>query len=67
MLARDVFEVALGQNVVSERLRAYISPMTGFSGDMILTADAPGGGLVAMLGDFTGHGLPAALGALPVS
>lgn len=67
VLARHVFEVALGQNVISERLRAYIAPMTGFSGDMILTADAPNGELMAMLGDFTGHGLPAALGALPVS
>ena len=67
VLARHVYEVALGQNVQSDRLRAFIAPMTGFSGDMIRTADAPGGGLVAMLGDFTGHGLPAALGALPVS
>ena len=67
VLARHVYEVALGQNVVSDRLRAFIAPMTGFSGDMILTADAPDGGLVAMLGDFTGTGLPAALGALPVS
>ena len=67
VLARHVYEVALGQNVQSDRLRAFIAPMTGFSGDMIRTADAPGVGLVAMLGDFTGHGLPAALGALPVS
>ncbi len=67
VLARHVFEVALGQNIESPLLRTYISPMSGFSGDVILTANSPRGGVFAMLGDFTGHGLPAALGALPVS
>ncbi len=38
-----------------------------FSGDLLLTARKPGGGLHILLCDFTGHGLPAAVGALPVS
>ncbi|VAW85622.1 Serine phosphatase RsbU, regulator of sigma subunit [hydrothermal vent metagenome] len=38
-----------------------------FSGDLLLTARKPAGGLHVLLCDFTGHGLPAAVGALPVS
>ncbi|MFT4797529.1 MAG: serine phosphatase RsbU (regulator of sigma subunit) [Candidatus Azotimanducaceae bacterium] len=41
--------------------------MGGFSGDLILSAPTSRETLFVMLGDFTGHGLPAALGALPVS
>ncbi len=38
-----------------------------FSGDLLFTARKPTGGLHVLLCDFTGHGLPAAMGALPVS
>jgi len=38
-----------------------------FSGDLLLSAKKPAGGLHVLLCDFTGHGLPAAVGALPVS
>ncbi|NOY72147.1 MAG: fused response regulator/phosphatase [Gammaproteobacteria bacterium] len=38
-----------------------------FSGDLLFTARKPAGGLHVLLCDFTGHGLSAAMGALPVS
>ena len=38
-----------------------------FSGDLVLTAERDDGGFIAFLGDFTGHGLPSALGAVPAS
>jgi len=41
--------------------------MSMFNGDLLLTARKPAGGLHILLCDFTGHGLPAAVGALPVS
>lgn len=41
--------------------------MSMFNGDLMLTARKPAGGIHLLLCDFTGHGLPAAVGALPVS
>lgn len=38
-----------------------------FSGDLILIARKPNGNIHVMLADFTGHGLSAAIGALPVA
>ena len=38
-----------------------------FNGDIILAAYKPNGGMHFLLGDFTGHGLSAAIGALPLS
>ena len=38
-----------------------------FSGDLVLTARNPDGGLHILLADFTGHGLSAAIGILPVA
>lgn len=38
-----------------------------FSGDIVLSAPRPSGGVNILLGDFVGRGLPAAVGALPVA
>lgn len=48
-------------------IKSLLSPMSLFSGDILLVAPKPSGGLHVLLGDFTGHGLAAATGALPVS
>jgi len=48
-------------------IKSILSPMSLFSGDILLAAPKPSGGLHILLGDFTGHGLAAAVGALPVS
>lgn len=48
-------------------MQSMLSPMSLFSGDILLAAPKPSGGLHVLLGDFTGHGLAAATGALPVS
>jgi len=65
-LAEYVFESAISGQLEFQNLKYYLSPMGGFSGDIILAAMSSRNTLVVMLGDFTGHGLPAALGALPV-
>ncbi len=44
-----------------------ISPMSMFNGDIFLFAPSPSGGVYLVLGDFTGHGLSAAIGCLPVA
>lgn len=50
-----------------ENLITYTSPISLFNGDLVLSAPSPSGGLYVLLGDFTGHGLAAAIGSLPVT
>jgi CheY-like chemotaxis protein/anti-sigma regulatory factor (Ser/Thr protein kinase) len=42
-------------------------PLEQLNGDIILQAILPGGRLRVLLGDFAGHGLSAAIGAIPVA
>ena len=55
------------QDDFKQHLDFNLSPASMFNGDMFLVAQSPIGNLYCMLGDFTGHGLAAAIGALPVS
>lgn len=48
-------------------VKYYMSPMSQFNGDILLVERSPLGGIYILLGDFTGHGLAAAIGCLPVS
>ena len=48
-------------------IKYLLSPMAVFNGDLVLASRKPSGGMYVFLGDFTGHGLPAAIGAMPVS
>ncbi len=48
-------------------LKYSMSPMSMFNGDLILTEKNQTVGLDIIVGDFTGHGLSAAIGAIPVS
>jgi len=66
-LAEYVYDTAISKNLDCKNVKSYLSPMGGFSGDVIFTERTNRGTLFIMLGDFTGHGLPAALGALPIS
>ncbi|MBV1870435.1 MAG: SpoIIE family protein phosphatase, partial [Gammaproteobacteria bacterium] len=67
-IVEAVFDNALSENFLdSGNVNHYMSPMSAFNGDVLLSAASPSGGLYVMLGDFTGHGLSAAIGALPVS
>lgn len=46
----------------------YIStPSTIFNGDLIVVANRPHGGVYVMIADATGHGLPAAISAIPAT
>lgn len=67
-IAKAVFERAMAASLRDcANARHYVSAATTFNGDLLLTAPSPSGGLYTVLCDFTGHGLPAAIGALPVS
>ena len=67
-IAEHVFSTILNRgDVESANINYHLSPMSLFSGDILLAAHTPAGGLHVMLGDFTGHGLSAAIGAMPTS
>lgn len=48
-------------------IKYLLSPMAIANGDVLLVAKKPDGGYHYLLGDFTGHGLSAAIGAMPLS
>lgn len=48
-------------------IRHLISPLAVFNGDVLLAARNPADDLYLLLGDFTGHGLTAAVGAMPLA
>ncbi|NQZ08032.1 MAG: fused response regulator/phosphatase [Algicola sp.] len=63
-----VFKNALMDNYQDkEVVDFYMSPHSMFNGDVLLIATNPVGGIYVLMGDFTGHGLSAAIGALPLS
>lgn len=67
-VAKDVFDnIAHPGCVDASNIKYILSPMAVFNGDLLLAARSPSGNLLVFLGDFTGHGLPAAIGAMPVA
>lgn len=66
--AKEIFDRIANQGELdSANIRYLLSPMAIFNGDVLLAAQQPGGDLLVMLGDFTGHGLPAAIGIMPLT
>lgn len=51
----------------ASNIRYLLSPMAIFNGDVLLAAQQPAGDMLVVLGDFTGHGLPAAIGIMPLA
>ena len=67
-VAKKVFDnIAHPGCLQAGNIKYLISPMAVFNGDVLLAARKPSGGMLIFLGDFTGHGLPAAIGAMPTS
>lgn len=67
-IAKKVFDnVAHLGCLGAANIKHLLSPMSVFNGDVLLAARKPSGGMIVFLGDFTGHGLPAAIGAMPVA
>lgn len=67
-LAKHIFNVVTN-NTSSKPpyIKIWSSTVSHFSGDLVLHEFSPSGRLNIMLGDFTGHGLASAIGALPTS
>lgn len=67
-VAKAVFDkVAHAGCLGSPNIRFLQSPYALFNGDLMLAAFTPSGDMHVLLGDFTGHGLPAAVGAMPLA
>lgn len=67
-VAKAVFDkVAHSGCLNAPNIRYMQSPYALFNGDLMLAAFKPSGGMHVLLGDFTGHGLPAAIGAMPLA
>ncbi|NOY62526.1 MAG: fused response regulator/phosphatase [Gammaproteobacteria bacterium] len=67
-LASRIFEKITSSGATDlSCIKSYSTPMSLFNGDILIMARKPCGGINLMLGDFTGHGLPAALCAMPTA
>ncbi|MFJ3484477.1 SpoIIE family protein phosphatase [Pseudomonas sp. NPDC090202] len=67
-VAKAVFDqVAHSGCLSAPNIRYLQSPYALFNGDLLLAAWTPSGNMHLLLGDFTGHGLPAAVGAMPLA
>lgn len=67
-LVKHLFEEVSQRNFKHpDCIKHHITPMSAFNGDLLLVERGPGGKLYLLLGDFTGHGLAAALGTFPVT
>lgn len=67
-MAKSIFDNIVHHGALNApNIRYQISPMSVFNGDVLVAAQQPTGDMLVLLGDFTGHGLPAAIGTLPLS
>ena len=67
-LIEHFFESAINQNFLDEKIiKFHMSSLSSFNGDIFLSEQGPDGSLYAIVGDFTGHGLTAAMGTLPAA
>ncbi|WP_317931687.1 fused response regulator/phosphatase [Halioxenophilus sp. WMMB6] len=67
-VAKYVYDAITGKGSLDcGTIRYHMSSYALFNGDVLLASIRPNGNLMVLLGDFTGHGLPAALGAMPLA
>jgi serine phosphatase RsbU (regulator of sigma subunit) len=67
-VAKRVFDkVAHAGCLDAANIQCILSPIAIFNGDVVLAGVSPSGNLLVLLGDFTGHGLDAAIGAMPLA
>lgn len=67
-LAHHVFQAVTTEQAGSiNPINQWSRAVGRFSGDLVIYERSPTGQLHVMLGDFTGHGLSAAIGVIPVS
>ena len=67
-VAKQVFDkITYAGTLDLSIIKYYMSALAVFNGDVLLADLSPTGSLLMLLGDFTGHGLPAAIGSMPLA
>ena len=67
-IVEHIFDNAINQHPVAlSYFDFYTQPEAQFNGDLFLCEQSPAGGIYVFIGDFTGHGLASAIGAIPVA
>ncbi|NRA53912.1 MAG: SpoIIE family protein phosphatase [Gammaproteobacteria bacterium] len=67
-LAEQLFSRVVEKGNIAERqIKIFKRSADTFSGDVQITAACPNGDINILLGDFTGHGLSSAIGAIPLA
>lgn len=67
-LAENIMNTAISQRKDElENVSSVVEPAEVFSGDLVLQAKVKDNAWMVMICDFTGHGLPAAVGTVPVT
>lgn len=67
-IVEHIFDNALSQEAdVVRYFDVYSQPEAQFNGDLFLCEKSPAGGVYLFVGDFTGHGLASAIGAIPIA
>ncbi len=67
-IAEDLFgKIMHSGALAAPNIKYLASPQAIFNGDLLLAAWRPTGELHLLMGDFTGHGLSAAIGTIPVA
>ncbi|PCK08466.1 MAG: fused response regulator/phosphatase [Alteromonadaceae bacterium] len=67
-VAKQVFDKIAHTGCLDRgNIRHYMSPLAVFNGDVLVSEVSPSGNMLVLLGDFTGHGLPAAIGSMPLA
>jgi len=67
-VAKQVFDnIAHSGCLDAANVKYLLSPLAVFNGDVLVAGIRPSGSMMVLLGDFTGHGLPAAIGAMPLA
>lgn len=67
-IVQHIFRNALSRNFTHyPHIETHVTAASEFSGDLCLVAAGPLGNIYVFMGDFTGHGLAPATGALPLS
>jgi len=68
ILAERILSGAVANSQCADQeLLIWLNSASTFSGDVVFAEYRPNGDIYALLGDFTGHGLRAAIGAMPVA
>ena len=69
IVAKNIYDNIVQYGTIKQQdfIKTYVSSKSVFNGDLCLVARSPSENYYIIMGDFTGHGLSAALGIIPTA